>query len=531
MFPFDPPPAIVRLLQPSQQRAQDQRSTQTIELLGKIFTPGVPIDRPDLFSGRQDLLKTIREKFSTKGQNLVIYGQRGLGKTSLVLVAFHKRFVARHTCSTQSTFLSIFLDILTELNAQFSTVERSSKQSDGFEIGLKDVAKLATKDESSNKESVVAKQTLDPNFVAMKLRNWQGQLNAIIIDEFQEVRDPDDQQSVIDTAKILSDHGVHIPIVVIGHAASDAELFNVPVYHEYKGRYFSAIEVKEMPDSELADIILKRQKIHNTRFTPQAGKAIIRIAAGYPTVVHRLALSASIERANQTTLETGWKMVLGGFGRGTTLLDDPTWLVTQTNIYSAVSSFVREESYTHQGPFIELIDFFSTIAARPADDRPQQLPGVSIPTPVLRGAGYAARFYLRVHADPKPFFLVSPQMDAVTEAAVLHLWSDHFFKEALNLAEEESLLPRTRLVGGWANYAGQEYMAVRPDDFSVDAELTAKTGQAPSVFSIDYDEYLRPYSVENKGVTHLWFREFFDKKLGKHPEDKKKTEQDQEPPK
>ncbi len=250
--------------------------------------------------------------------------------------------------------------------------------------------------------------------------------------------------------------------------------------------------------------------------------------------MHRLALSASIERANQqSTLETGWKIVFGGFGRGATFLEDPAWLVTQTNIYRAVSTFVHEERDKHQGAFIELIEFFSRIAARPVDDRPQHLPGFSIPTPVLRGAGYAAKFYLEAHANPKPFFLVFPQMDAVTEAMVWHLWSDHFFKDDLNLAMEESLLPRPTLLGGWADNAGHEYRAVRPDDFSVDAQLAAKTGHAPSVFSIDNDECLRAYSVEKKGVldTPAWIRELFDKKLGKQHEDKKEAEQDQEPPK
>src|SRR5262249_34180206 len=158
-----------------------------ISLLGKIFTPGIPINKPAEFSGRQELLKTIQEKFATTGQTLVIYGQRGLGKTSLALVAFHKRLIVRHTCSKGSTFQSVFLDILTKLNAQFSTVERGFKQGDSFELGLKDVGKMGWKDEMSEKQSAVAKQTLDPNFVVTRLIVWQSELKAILIDEFQVV--------------------------------------------------------------------------------------------------------------------------------------------------------------------------------------------------------------------------------------------------------------------------------------------------------------------------------------------------------
>jgi hypothetical protein len=444
MFPFDgPPPAIVRLLQPSQQRHQDQRESNTIGLLGQIFTPGVPIDRPEEFSGRQELLKTVREKFSTKGQTLVIYGHRGLGKTSLVLVAFHRQPRVRHTCSRASTFQSIFLDILSKLNAQFSTVERSSKQSDGLELSLPEFGKFGSKNENSEKESVVAKQTLNPNFVVGRLAPWQNELKAIIIDEFQEVSDPEDQQAVIDTAKILSDHSVQIPIVLIGHAASDTDLFKIPAYNEYKGRYISAIELKEMPDSELTDIIVRRQEIHGTRFTPEALQAVVRIAAGYPTVVHRLALAASIDRAHQqTALEVGWKSVLGGFGHIGTFLDDPAWLVTQVNINSAVSKFIQEERGVHQGAFIELIEFFLPRVPLPLDAERADAPTHSIPVPVLRGAGYVAKFRLETRADPKPCYLVSPEMDADVEAATLHGWASHFYKDDLNIAMENTRLPR-----------------------------------------------------------------------------------------
>jgi hypothetical protein len=479
MFPFDgPPPAIIRLLQPSQQRHQDHRESNTIGLLGKIFTPGVPIDRPEEFSGRQELLKSIREKFSTKGQTLVIYGHRGLGKTSLTLVAFHKQPIVRHTCRKASTFQSIFLNILSKLNEQFSTVERSSKQSDGLEVGLREFGKFGSKNENSEKESAVAKQTLDPNFVVGKLGPWQSELKAIVIDEFQEVSDPEDQQAVIDTAKILSDHSVQIPIVLIGHAASDTDLFKIPAYHEYKGRYISAIEVKEMPDSELTDIIVRRENIHGTRFTPEALQAIVRIAAGYPTVVHRLALSASVDRASQqTALEVGWKAVLGGFGHVGTFLDDPAWLVTQVNINSAASKFVQEERGAHQGALIELIEFFSPSVPLPLDAGRAHAPTHSIPVPVLRGAGYVAKFRLETSADPKPFFLVFPEMDAGEEAAILQQWASHFYEDDLNLAMEKTRLPR--VLGSVSVHTGWAYKtALTPPVYFKNVKLSGEDPEA-----------------------------------------------------
>jgi AAA domain len=504
-MPWDPPPAIVRWVQPSQQERQDERAEQTISLLGTIFTPGAPIDRPDLFSGRRELLKTIRETFSTTGQNLVIYGHRGLGKTSLVLVAFHQQSLKRHTCSKDSTFRSIFLDILTELKAQCSTVERSAKEGDAIELGVKEVARLSTKDERSEKESVVAKQTLDPNFVAKKLGHFQQELKAIIIDEFQEVRDSEDQRAVIDTAKILSDQGVRIPIVIIGHAASDSELFAVPAYHEYVGRYFNAIEVKEMPDSELADIIARREKMFGARFTPHAREAIIRIAAGYPTVVHRLALDASIERANaHRVVEIGWKDVFG-IRRSGTFLDDLTWLVTQADTYGAVLKFVAKERDKHQGEFIALIEFFLADVSGRSVAGQHGVPPVSIPTPALRGAGYSAKFYLATHPDRKPDYLYFPNTDAALETEVLQLWASHFFEHDLNLPTEASLLPIPNVQG--SSVIEKIYLFDVPDD----PQHPAQTGKAPTTLLINGNAW---GGVKNEGVPEKanWVRGFLPKR-------------------
>lgn len=535
MFPFESPrSAIVRLLKPSQQRLQDRRVTKTIGLLCKIFTPRVPIYKPEEFSGREELLKTMRERLATSGQTLVIYGHRGLGKTSLVLVALHKRPILRHTCSSASTFQTIFRDILTQLDEQFSVVERSSKQGDSFELGVRELGKIGLKDESSEKKTVVAKQTLDPNFVAARLGPWQNELKAIVIDEFQEVRELEDQQAFIDTAKILSDHRVDIPIVLVGHAPSDMDLFKVPAYRENRGRYISAIEVKEMPDSELVDIIERRQRAYGTRFTPQALKAIVRIAAGYPTVVHRLALDASVERASQqTNPEVGWRSVFGGLGQTDTFLDEPTWLVNQFHLSSAVSKFVQDERDAQQDAFIDLIESFSKAVPRqgaeqlkpfnnaawltyiredhmqrgPEEEREQPAGDCPIPLPVLRGAGYAAKFHLETPALATPSYLVYPNMDAGNEAAVLRRWANYFYRDDLNLAEEKEFLPRVVGGGGWSVAANRSYGGATP---AVVGTIVIPSGEEPTA----KETYLWPGITP--GIT--FERPSKDQKADKKPE-------------
>jgi Cdc6-like AAA superfamily ATPase len=51
--------------------------------VGQVFTPGSPINERDLFAGRIEQLEKIIDTISQKGYHAVLFGERGVGKTSL----------------------------------------------------------------------------------------------------------------------------------------------------------------------------------------------------------------------------------------------------------------------------------------------------------------------------------------------------------------------------------------------------------------------------------------------------------------
>lgn len=48
-----------------------------------VFVPNKPIDSVELFCGRQQEVARILECMGTEGMHLLLYGDRGVGKTSL----------------------------------------------------------------------------------------------------------------------------------------------------------------------------------------------------------------------------------------------------------------------------------------------------------------------------------------------------------------------------------------------------------------------------------------------------------------
>ncbi len=51
--------------------------------VGRVFSPAAPIDERALFAGRRRQLRAVIDAISQRGQHAIIYGERGVGKTSL----------------------------------------------------------------------------------------------------------------------------------------------------------------------------------------------------------------------------------------------------------------------------------------------------------------------------------------------------------------------------------------------------------------------------------------------------------------
>ena len=67
----------------------DRELAAKLENLSRVFTPHKPIYLPDLLSGRLPLLYEAEDAINTDGLHLILYGDRGTGKTSLARVMGH----------------------------------------------------------------------------------------------------------------------------------------------------------------------------------------------------------------------------------------------------------------------------------------------------------------------------------------------------------------------------------------------------------------------------------------------------------
>jgi hypothetical protein len=238
------------------------------------FSPAAPIDRRDVLAGRGQELGALIEVLHQRGQHAVIYGERGVGKTSLATVAAEiarddeQCFAAHVICDSTDDFSSIWQKVFEEIRVLVDDVE-------GDAAGL-----------------LRADKPVTPNEVRLGMRQLTANAPAIIfVDEFDKVTDTRARQLMADTIKVLSDQAVRATIVPVGVASSVTDLID---HHPSVDRALVQVEMKRLPLSERRSIIDKGLAVAAMNIEPAAAERIALLSQGMPAVVHRLAQQAGL---------------------------------------------------------------------------------------------------------------------------------------------------------------------------------------------------------------------------------------------
>src|SRR5205085_12278721 len=91
---------------------RDERGRARIHLR-QSFTPAQPVSDPRMFAGRRELLTNIIRAVEDQRSHVVLYGSRGVGKTSLLrmlsTVAEEAKYIVIYfSCGSSSDFTETF---------------------------------------------------------------------------------------------------------------------------------------------------------------------------------------------------------------------------------------------------------------------------------------------------------------------------------------------------------------------------------------------------------------------------------------
>jgi Cdc6-like AAA superfamily ATPase len=261
-----------------------------------VFTPHQPVQSAALFFGRQQQVQSIVESILTPGQHAVLFGDRGVGKSSLANVSSEVLFIQLVggkyipiRCDSASTFESISSRILEELgvpSGAVTTTETSTHEVSGG-VGIPGLNLGGTGTRSASRSREEAQRSWSPSTVGAAMAQHEG---LVVIDEFDALRHESDRHRIAELIKHLSDSGAKLKILVVGIAESCTDLM---AGHPSVQRCLREVELGRMPQAEVRQLVAGNAEKVGLAFDRPVVDEIVRLSSGYPHFAHLLALKCA----------------------------------------------------------------------------------------------------------------------------------------------------------------------------------------------------------------------------------------------
>ena len=241
--------------------------------LRHAFTPSQPVADRRLFAGRDDVLKTIIRSIEDQRLHVVLYGERGIGKTSLMHVltqaATEARYIVVYTsCGANSNFDETFRAAATYIPLLFHS---------GFS------PTAAETEKGSSLADLLPTEPLSPRKFGDLCAKLTGTRVLIILDEFDRAESGAFRRDVAELIKNLSDRLGRVQLVLAGVAADLTELVeHIPSIR----RNIFALRVPKMTEQEILQIVSNGEREADLKFDGQASAFVVEVARGSPYIAN-----------------------------------------------------------------------------------------------------------------------------------------------------------------------------------------------------------------------------------------------------
>ena len=269
------------------------------------FSPRTPISTQELFAGRWGQMRAIGDTVAQVGLHAVVFGERGVGKTSLTHVIGpvlsvldqtsvkpgtkpEPRIVVRVNANTNDTFSSLWIKAFDEI---WWTENKPA-------IGLNPAI---TKERVSLRKAFGIEDEITIDEVRRALTYLRG--SVFVFDEFDRL--PKKHSAAFtDLIKALSDGAIQSTVVLVGVADTVGGLMKD---HASIGRALIQIPMPRMTEDELNEILKNAEKVLGIEFDTESRQQIIRLSQGLPHFTHLIGLHAvrqAVERRSRLITES-----------------------------------------------------------------------------------------------------------------------------------------------------------------------------------------------------------------------------------
>jgi Cdc6-like AAA superfamily ATPase len=259
----------------------DETLPSQLAALKDRFRPSSPIDKQDLFKGRQSELTRVFAAVQETGQHAVIYGERGVGKTSLAYIVKNlfvgiddsaPRLGTRFQCSVDDNFASVWQKLIPAIMREVDLMPSQWRSE------LTDVADRA--------EDILMESELSPDHVFRALNLLAHHIPLlVIVDELDRVGDLGSTQLFADLIKTLSDNITPCTVLMIG-VADDVD--GLIQGHQSVERALKQIQMPRMAPGELRAILVEGFEAAGLNVDERVVSSVVRLSQGLPHYTHLL---------------------------------------------------------------------------------------------------------------------------------------------------------------------------------------------------------------------------------------------------
>jgi energy-coupling factor transporter ATP-binding protein EcfA2 len=277
----------------------------------EVFTPATPVQE-DMFAARRHeaLEDRVDSALAQRGRQVVLYGDTGVGKTSLVLhlARTRKLKMLRVECGPS------FDEMMSEAISKVEPVRVTGRKEGGVRrvgggLGLPGGMVKASSEVTQQNETEF--QPLSRTITADMIDTLEKYgIDVLFLDNFENVTGSthakQTSRSTSHLLKSLSDRAEdgknHLKVVVAGIPAASEALIALD---DATARRTAQIEVSRMPRDELEQILSRGEQKLGTSFGGLARTLILDYSDGFPYYTHLLALHCCKRMATTGSVEAG----------------------------------------------------------------------------------------------------------------------------------------------------------------------------------------------------------------------------------
>jgi len=253
----------------------------------------LPVTARETFAGRRDAMSALINAVEEQRVHVVIYGERGIGKTSLAHVFADTAREARYlviyaSCGTAANFSEMFRSILSRIPRIYhSSVLPNSPEGE----------------KGGTFEPLLQPGPFGARELAEVLSGVVGTRVLVILDEYDRVVDVNFRREVAELIKNLSDRAARVQLIITGVALNLDELIG---YAPSIRRNIAGLPMTPLAPGEVRELLRMGERAADIRFDKDALALITRMAGGSPYLVRLLGHQAGLSALNNRRDEVNY---------------------------------------------------------------------------------------------------------------------------------------------------------------------------------------------------------------------------------